>query len=94
MKKVLVFVTSLDGKITRWGESHVKKWSSEEDKHYYKKILDDSPLTIMGSNTFDVEQQGPSPTHHVIVMTRTPSEYKDRGRSPYLNFFFKSKINR
>ena len=88
MKKILVFVTTLDGKITRWGETHVKRWSSEEDKHYYKKTVDDSSLTVMGSSTFDVESKVPTPTHHVIVMTRTPAKYKDReiiGRLEFTN---------
>ena len=88
MKKVLVFVASLDGKITRWGETHVKRWSSEEDKQYYKKTVDDSSLTVMGSSTFDVESQKPTSTHHVIVMTRTPAKYKDReiiGRLEFTN---------
>lgn len=77
MKKILVFVATLDGKITHWGDPHVRKWSSEEDKHYFKKIWDDSPLTVMGSSTFDAEPIKPTPTHHLIVMTRTPAKYKD-----------------
>ncbi|MEO7264407.1 MAG: dihydrofolate reductase [Ferruginibacter sp.] len=76
MKKILVFVTTLDGKITQWGNPHVKKWSSEEDQHYFKKVWDDSSLTVMGSSTFNAEPIKPSSTHHFIVMTRTPAKYK------------------
>ncbi len=77
MKKILVFVTTLDGKITHWGDPHVRKWSSEEDQHYFEEIWDDSSLTVMGSRTFDAEPMKPTPTHHLIIMTRTPVKYKD-----------------
>lgn len=77
MKKILVFVATLDGKITHWGDSHVRKWSSQADKDYFKKVWDDSPLTVMGSSTFDADPIKPTPEHHLIVMTRTPAKYKD-----------------
>ena len=76
MKKILVFVATLDGKITHWGEPHVKRWSSEEDKNYFKKTWDDSSLIVMGSSTFDVKPTVPSPAHYVVVMTRNPEKYK------------------
>ena len=86
MKKILVFVTTLDGKITHWGNPHVRKWSSEEDKSYFKKIWDDSALTVMGSSTFDAEPIKSTPTHQLIVMTRTPAKYKDHEVVGHLEF--------
>ena len=77
MKKILVFVTSLDGKITHWGASSVRAWSSEEDQYYYKEIWDNSKLTVMGSSTFVAEPKKANPAHHLVVMTRTPAKYKD-----------------
>ena len=77
MKKILVFVATLDGKITRWGESDAKKWSSEEDQKYFKNTWDDSFLIVMGSSTFDVKPMEPTPKHHLVVMTRNPSKYKN-----------------
>ncbi len=77
MKKILIFVTTLDGKITHWGDPHVSKWSSLEDQHYFKEIWDASSLTVMGSSTFDAEPIKPNPTQHLIIMTRNPVKYKD-----------------
>ena len=77
MKKILVFVITLDGKITQWGDSPVKKWSSEEDQLYFKKIWDDSSLIVMGSSTYNVGTTTPSPVHHLVIMTRTPAKYKN-----------------
>lgn len=86
MKKILVFVATLDGKITRWNEPHVKRWSSEEDKNYFKKTWEDSFLIVMGSSTFDVKPMEPTPKHHLVVMTRNPGKYKDYEVSGQLEF--------
>jgi dihydrofolate reductase len=76
MKKILIFVSTLDGKITRWGEPHVSSWSSHQDQDYYKEIWNESGLIVMGSGTFDAETFLPSPNHLLVVMTRNPSKYK------------------
>lgn len=78
MKKILVFVTTLDGKITQWGEYPVKQWSSIEDQIYFKKVWDEASLIIMGSSTYTVGQTKPSPENHIVVMTRTPAKYKSQ----------------
>lgn len=76
MKTILIFVSTLDGKVTKWGESHVKSWSSHQDQNYYKKTLNDSRLIVMGSNTFNVGSF-PSLNHQLIVMTGHPDKYKN-----------------
>ena len=78
MKKILVFVTSLDGKITQWGEFPIKKWTSKEDQLYFKKTWDDSPLIIMGSSTYNAGPTIPSPEHHLVIMTSNPAKYKNQ----------------
>ena len=55
MKTILIFVSTLDGKVTKWGEPQVKLWSSHQDQDYYKKIWNESRLIVMGSNTFNAE---------------------------------------
>lgn len=77
MKKILVFVTSLDGKITHWDEGKVKGWSSKEDQEYFKKIWDESEITVLGSGTYNAAPMHPTATQHLLVMTRTPKKYKD-----------------
>jgi dihydrofolate reductase len=77
MKTILIFVSTLDGKVTKWGDPHIKLWSSHQDQDYYKKIWNDSLLIVMGSNTFDAEPLIPSPNHQFIVMTGHPDEYKN-----------------
>jgi len=76
MKIVLVFVSTLDGKVTKWGEPQVKSWSSKEDQDYFRKIWEDSKLIVMGSNTFNADPVKPSPKHHFVVMTHRPADYK------------------
>ncbi len=76
MKTILIFVSSLDGKVTKWGETNVRSWSSHQDQDYYKKIWNDSRLIIMGSYTFNADTFIPSPDHLIIVMTGHPDQYK------------------
>jgi dihydrofolate reductase len=76
MKVILVFVSTLDGKITKWGDPHVRDWSSLQDQQYYKQIWKDARLIVMGSSTFIAEKFPPSPNHLLLVMTRHKSKYK------------------
>ncbi len=76
MKIIVVFVTTLDGKITKWGDPNVHRWSSQEDQTYFKKTWDESPLIIMGSSTFDFDPVKPSPKNRLIVLSRKPDSYK------------------
>ena len=76
MKTIVIFVTTLDGKITKWGDPHVMRWSSPEDQQYFRKIWNESPLIIMGSSTFDFDPIKPSPKSLLHIMTRNPEKYK------------------
>jgi dihydrofolate reductase len=77
MKTILIFVSTLDGKITKWGEPKVSSWSSHQDQDYYKKVLNESRLIIMGSNTFNADTFKPSADHQLIIMTGHPDKYKN-----------------
>jgi len=76
MKTILIFVSTLDGKVTKWGNPHVKLWSSHQDQDYYKNVWNDSRLIVMGSNSFKAETFKPSPNQQIIVMTSHPDTYK------------------
>jgi len=76
MKIILVFVSTLDGKITKWGNPNVRSWSSQSDKDYFNKIWKSSRLIISGSNSFNVEPIKASPHHLLMVMTKYPRKYK------------------
>ena len=77
MKTILIFVSSLDGKVTKWGEPNVRLWSSHQDQDYYKKVWNESKLIIMGSATFNTDTFNPSPDRQIIIMTSDPSRYKN-----------------
>ena len=76
MRIILIFVSTLDGKVTKWGDPHVKLWSSHQDQDYYKKVWNESRLIVMGSNTFKAEPLNPSPNHQLIIMTGHPAKYE------------------
>jgi len=92
MKVVLVFVSTLDGKVTKWGTPHVSDWSSQEDQQYYQHIWNDARLIIMGSGSFNAEHFAPSPNRLLIVMTRQLVKYKQYEVPGQLEFTDKSPI--
>lgn len=83
---MLVFVTSLDGKITNSDSHSVKSWSSKEDQDYFKKLWDSSEVIVMGSSTYKSAPAVPNASHHLVVMTRTPEKYKDKEVPGQLEF--------
>ncbi|HTN37188.1 MAG TPA: dihydrofolate reductase family protein [Arachidicoccus sp.] len=81
MKVILVFVSSLDGKVTKWGRSKVSAWSSPEDGAYFLKIRNESALIVMGSQTFEAELNQntfhPNKGQKVVVMTKRVHEFQN-----------------
>ncbi|MFL5789008.1 MAG: dihydrofolate reductase family protein [Flavisolibacter sp.] len=77
MKTILIFVSTLDGKVTKWGEKQVSAWSSHQDQDYYREVLSDSQLIVMGINTFKADTFKASPNHQFIIMTRHRDKYKN-----------------
>jgi dihydrofolate reductase len=86
LKTILIFVSSLDGKVTKWGEQNVRLWSSHQDQDYYKKVWNESKLTVMGSATFDADTFNTTAGHQMIVMTRDPKKYKNLEISGQIEF--------
>jgi dihydrofolate reductase len=76
MKIVLVFVSTLDGKVTKWDDPYVRKWSSKSDQEYFSRIWKDSRLIVMGINTFNADPPTPSAKRLLVIMTHKPSDYK------------------
>lgn len=86
MKTILVFVSTLDGKVTKWGDPFIRIWSSEDDKHYFKKVWNDNWLIVMGSSTYNAEPVKPSSKHLFNVMTRYPKKYREAWSIGQLEF--------
>jgi dihydrofolate reductase len=86
MKIVLVFVSTLDGKVTKWGDPKVTSWSSQKDKEYFRKTWKEARLIVMGSNTFRAERLGPSRDRLLVIMTGDPSKFKEQEVSGQVEF--------
>jgi dihydrofolate reductase len=86
MKVILVFVSTLNGKITRGEDPEVRIWSSKSDQEYYSHIWKNSRLVVMGSNTFNENIIEPSAGRLIIVMTGKPELYTDREIKGHLEF--------
>jgi dihydrofolate reductase len=92
MKTILIFVSTLDGKVTKWGEPHVSSWSSHQDQDYYKNVLNESRLIVMGSNTFNADTFKPSLNHQFIILTRHHDKYKSLEVAGQLEFTNESPL--
>jgi dihydrofolate reductase len=77
MKTILIFVTTLDGKITRWGNPIIRSWSSATDQAYFDAIWSNHRVIIMGRGTYSPGPVKPDSKHLYVVLTRQPQEYKN-----------------
>lgn len=75
MKTILIFVSTLDGKITKWGDPMIRSWSSRADQVQFDAIWNNTRVIIMGSGTYNPDPLKVDSKHHFIVMTRKLSKY-------------------
>ena len=86
MKTILIFVSSLDGKITRWGDPMIRSWSSKSDQEHFDAIWKDTRVIIMGSGTYNPDPVKPVSRHLFVILTRHPERYKSREIPGQLEF--------
>lgn len=78
MKVILAIVTSLDGKSTK-GYKPPKLWASKEDQSYFKSLISENNLIVMGKNTFNVSKNDIKPSRNKlrVVMVRNVEEFNN-----------------
>lgn len=76
MKTILILVSTLDGKITKWGDPMIRSWSSQDDQDYFDAIWNDTRVIIMGSGTYRPAPVKPDSKHLFLVLTRHPDKFK------------------
>ena len=86
MKTILIFVSTLDGKITKWGEPDIRSWSSKYDQDHFDAIWNETRIIIMGSGSYLPDPVSPGPDHLFIVMTRHPETYSNKELKGKLEF--------
>ena len=86
MKTILIFVSSLDGKITKWGDPKIRSWSSVSDQNYFDATWNSNKVILMGSGTYDPAPLKADPMHLFIVLTRQPEKYEKHAVPGLLEF--------
>lgn len=82
MKVILIDVSSLDGKLTKWTGNNIYEWSSVEDFKNFQKIKRINNLLVMGSGTFDkvkdIEKAGlrAEKERFRVILTQNPKKYQ------------------
>ena len=93
MKAILIFVSTLDGKITKWGDTDIRSWSSQSDQDYFDSVWDKTRVIVMGSGTYKPSPVKPVSDHLFVVMTRQPLRYKSIEVPGQLEFTNDSPFN-
>jgi len=86
MKTILIFVCTLDGKITKWGDPMIRSWSSRADQDQFDAIWNDTRVIVMGSGTYNPDPLKADPKHLFIVITRQPSKFEGSNVPGLLEF--------
>lgn len=86
MKTILIFVSTLDGKITRWGNPIIRSWSSVTDQAYFDAIWSNYHVIIMGRGTYSPAPVKPDSKHLYIVLSRQPEKFKNNEVPGQLEF--------
>ena len=86
IKTILIFVSTLDGKITKWGDAKIRSWSSQNDQDYFDTIWNDTRIIIMGSGSYTPDPVNPDLRHLFLVMTSQPQKYKNKEVPGQLEF--------
>jgi dihydrofolate reductase len=92
MKTILIFVSTLDGKITKWGDPMIRSWSSKADQDQFDAIWNETRVIIMGSGTYNPDPLKADPKHLFIVITRQPSKYESSNVPGLLEFTNKTPV--
>lgn len=87
MKVILLYVSSLDGKVTKWGQSNIYSWTSPEDIAHFKETIKKSSALVMGSNTYNAVHPKPEEGVLRIVLTSKPEKYANYSVPGQLEFY-------
>lgn len=88
MKVTAVFVSSVDGKVTRGDEENIYSWTSPEDGKHFFSLIEHYSTILMGSNTYRAAKDKIKLSKEKlrIVLTHNPSNYKDEEIKGMLEF--------
>ena len=87
MQVALAFAASINGKITKGDDPNVIKWTSNEDKAFYKRFLKKQDVLIRTSATYKLSHHDGSGAHYKqIVLTRSPEKYRHEAIKNRLEF--------
>lgn len=78
MKKILLMVTSVDGKTTKGDDKNTHSWTSKEDQNYFFKEIEKTTALIMGRATLEAAEHlmQHRPGKIRVIMTRSPEKYR------------------
>ena len=99
MKTTLIYVSTLNAKITKGNDPNVSNWTSKEDQKYFKEIQERSEVIVRSSVTYEIAKPRLKlrKGQLIIVLTRDPSKYTNdtiKGQLEFTNESPKKLISR
>jgi len=88
MKLILVAAISKDGYIA--DKNNSLDWISKEDGIFFRALLKQYPLQIMGRKTYESEKIVDTPGILRVILTHEPQKYSD---TPNMRYYRNSTIN-
>lgn len=86
MRVKMAAVISLDGKIKKAAKVHKRDWISDEDKVYFRKLMDEYDLIVMGRKTYASMELRPRNGKQYVVVTRNPALYATNNTKDSIEF--------
>jgi dihydrofolate reductase len=94
MKTTIVAAISKDGFLTKGSNPNPGDWTSDEDKDFYKSILEKNNLYLMGSKTFSFAKNTLPAHAQKIVMSHNANEQSKLPNTYFSDKSFQEVINK
>lgn len=86
MHIIMADVISADGKLTRGNQPGTRQWASAEDSSFFRQLIEDVGVILMGRKTYEVVRQRPRPDRLYIVLTNHPEDFAEQAVAGSLEF--------
>lgn len=88
-----IMATSINGLLTNGTNPNPEIWTSLEDKKFFRKMLDEAEVIVMGSATFEAQNPSQEPKRQdkfTVILSSDPEKYTDYQKTGVREFWNKS----
>ena len=77
MKVTMVMLITIDGKMTKWNDPNIYKWTSKEDQRFFFSLIRKNNLIVMGRKTYEAAKKNLRINNNKlrVILTKNPEKY-------------------